>query len=128
MITFTVRAPERFGRVVNARVSEFEGAATALFDQYGVWTMELASDLSPYDTGFMSSNVTYTPIEPGEHWTVGWHRRDFDAAELPFYPPYQEFGTIFHPAQPSLGPAGREMFPLLGQDMGQMMRDYMGGE
>lgn len=101
----------------------------SLFDQYGIRTMELTSELSPYDTGFMSSKATYTPLDPGDAvgFTVGWHEEDFRAAGLEFYPVFQEFGTIFHPAQPSLGPAGRQLLPELRRDAAATLRQTFGG-
>lgn len=127
LITFSVDLPVRAVAEVGRRARTFEEDARDLMDQYGIWTMEMTSELSPWDTGFMSSRVTYTPEgNEGLAWTVGWHRKDFDAAELPFYPPYLEFGTVFSPAQPSLGPAGREMFPLLQQDAVALSHKHFG--
>lgn len=100
-----------------------------LFEKYGIWTRDLTAELSPYDTGFMSSRVRYTPLGYGKliGFTAGWHEEDFRAVGLFFYPVVQEFGSIFQDAQPSLGPAGRELFPELRRDAADTMRQTFRG-
>jgi hypothetical protein len=130
-LTFSLNDPGQLRRLLEERVSRFKADSDATMRLSGQAMMEQVSELSPFDTGFMSANVTYTPLAddrtrgngfvmgetPELGFTVGWHAEDFAAKGLPFYPVYQEFGTIHHAAQPSLGPVGRQSLPLLKRDI-----------
>lgn len=116
-ITFSAPGVQKVADQLAQRFARTEQDKAALMDRYGMWLMELTSELSPFDTGFMSSHVTYTPLDTGWYdFEVGWYDKDFRMAGHVFYPVYQEFGTMFHPAQPSLGPAWRALSPHLERD------------
>lgn len=127
VLSFRIAGLDRIATELEQRFARTEENKAALMDRYGMWMMETTSELSPYDTGFMSSHVTYTPLDKGWHdFEVGWYDKDFRMAGLEFYPVYQEFGTIHHPAQPSLGPAWRALSPHLKEDAAAMLRRSMG--
>lgn len=71
----------------------------------------LAAMLAPVDTGFMSDHVKERFTPSGLGFEVGWDAADFFEAGHAFYPFFQEFGTRFMPAQPSLGPAYDAIIP-----------------
>lgn len=83
-----------------------EAASEAAYD-----TSALTSMLAPVDKGFMSEHVAVHFTPSGLGFEVGWDAADFFEAGLDFYPYFQEFGTMLHPAQPSLGPAWDEVRP-----------------
>jgi HK97 gp10 family phage protein len=86
---------------------EFRNLAARYADEVA----QLASFYSPYDTGFMSEHVHVRFTPSGLGFEVGWEAADFFEAGLAFYPFFQEFGTYKMQAQPSLGPAYREITP-----------------
>lgn len=111
---------------LDRRFARVEERKAALMDQYGIWLMELAAQLSPFDTGFMASHVIYTPLSKGWHdFEVGWYRKDFDLAGHPPYYFWQEFGTEMMAAAPSLEPAWRELSPWLEKDAAAMLLQAM---
>lgn len=133
-LSLEVTGIDQICRELSRRLDLFRVNGTAEMDQSGIGMMEQVSELSPYDTGFMSSHVTYTPLSGAGSqgygpfagagtigFTVGWHADEFHAAGHPFYPVLQELGTIHHAAQPSLGPVGRQALPELEKDMGTVM-------
>lgn len=76
---------------------------------------DLTRFLAPRDTGFMGDNVRITYGDQKLAFEVGWEPADFAKAGLPYYPPFQEFGTSRHAAQPSLGPAYNDVAPQFQQ-------------
>lgn len=74
-------------------------------------------------TGYMSQTVrtVYTP--DGFSFETGWLASDFTSAGQPFYPPYQEFGTRFMPAQPSLYPAYKETQEYYREELRATIRE-----
>lgn len=77
----------------------------------GFRTFAVAAALCPFDTGFMQEHLRLRYSEGGFAFEVGWDEADFLAAGLPFYPIYQEFGTVKMAAQPSLFPAWQRERP-----------------
>lgn len=113
-------------RTLERKRATLESELRVLFEQHGLAMEEQASELSPFDTGFMSSHVTYTPLSEMIGFTVGWHETDFAAAGLDPYYIYQEFGTIHTPAQPTLGPVGRQGLPALERDVRRLLKTFGG--
>jgi hypothetical protein len=89
------------------------------------WYMDLcamkASFEAPRDTGFMRGAVDKAMVRAPLGFEVGWRESDFVSVGLPFYPVYQEFGTVKMRAQPTLGPIAREVFPQLERDIGKLL-------
>lgn len=105
-------------RNASAMVANFHAADAQLqedirdlVEEYGEATRELTSFLSPYRTGHMSESVRTVYSPSGLAFETGWDADDFIGEGLAFYPYFQEFGTRFMAAQPSLGPAYEEMRP-----------------
>lgn len=102
-------------------------AKSALMEQHGIALAEQVSELAPFDTGFMSEHVTFSPLKQGPYdFEVGWYQEDFDRAGHPPYYVYQELGTVMQEAQPSLGPASRALESDLQRDVTQMLKREMG--
>ena len=74
----------------------------------GEFCRELTQLYAPVDEGNMRDLVRTVYDAEGFSFETGWDASDFARLNLPFYPPYQEFGTRFMPAQPSLYPAYKE--------------------
>jgi HK97 gp10 family phage protein len=89
----------------------------------GKFTRELTQFLAPVRTGFMRDHVRDEYSDDGLAVQVGWFADDFTSAALPFYPPFQEFGTSRMPAQPSLGPAYAEAKPIFEANLRKMLQD-----
>lgn len=89
---------------------------------HGELTKELTQFLCAYDTGFMHDHVRTRYSRGGMAWQTGWDDADFAAADLPFYPPYVEFGTSKMAAQPALGPAYRDVDRMFRQDLREKIR------
>lgn len=85
----------------------------------------LASFYSPYDTGFMSEHVVKRFTPSGLGFEVGWAAADFYNAGLAFYPFFQEFGTRYMAAQPSLGPAYEQVRPEYVTAVGEALTDAL---
>lgn len=85
----------------------------------------LTAMLAPVDKGFMSDHVKERITPSGLGFEVGWDAADFFEAGLAFYPFFQELGTRFHPAQPSLGPAYEELMPAFRERIATACRDAM---
>lgn len=84
----------------------------------GIRAYNMAQDLCPVDKGFMKENMLLEFTPEDLIWELGWDERDFEAAGLPFYPPYQEFGTSRNAAQPSITPAFFEEQDRFQQELG----------
>lgn len=84
--------------------------------------VDVTRALAPVRTGFMRDHVAYRLTRSGLGYEVGWYERDFIGAGLPFYPPFQEFGTRLMAAQPSLGPAQRYVEPIVYQEARDVLR------
>lgn len=129
MITLSLRMADiqKINQDLSRRLERTQANKAALMDRYGIWFMELTSELSPYRTGFMSRHVVYKPLKKGWHdFEVGWYNKDFvQAGKEPYYI-YQEFGTLYNNPQPSLGPAFRALSPRLKQDAKSMLSRSMG--
>ncbi len=90
---------------------------TKLTKKYGNATKERISELSPVDTGFMEEHPEVHFGPKGFTYEAGYYANTFESAGKRFYPPYQEFGTRNHGAQPSVGPAYAEIAPLYRRDI-----------
>lgn len=75
--------------------------------------VDVTRQLAPVRTGFMRDHVAYELLPSGLGYEAGWRESDFTAAGLPFYPLFQELGTRFMAANPSLGPAAQYVAPIL---------------
>lgn len=80
-------------------------AVVAMVHEAGQYCKDLAYFYSPVDTGFMREHLRVIYGPKGYSFEVGWLQEDFLSAGLAFYPVFQEFGTRFMSAQPSLTPA-----------------------
>lgn len=98
-------------------------AITQLVRRYGVATHDLARALCPVDTGFMRSQLRLRMTEQGYGYEVGWDASDFDAAGLPFYPLFVEFGTSRMAARPSLFPAEQAIRPQFTAALRRAVRE-----
>jgi HK97 gp10 family phage protein len=84
------------------------------------------------DTHFMQEHVEVFIPPEGLTVEVGWREADFTAAGLPFYPIFQEFGTVKMSANPALYNAYVEEKPHLQAEVSRLVRDAIerrrGGE
>lgn len=101
-------------RQFDVQMTEEILATTIDFGRQGVALIEL---LAPFDTGFMSQHAEYQLSPNGYAVQIGYFADTF-LEQLAswglrprFYPPYQEYGTVHHGAQPSVGPAFEELAP-----------------
>lgn len=78
--------------------------------------------LTPIDTAFMVTHRHITVTPSGLGFEAGWDASEFFGAGLAFYPWFQEFGTRYMSAQPSLGPAYRYVAPQYAADMRDVLR------
>lgn len=90
--------------------------------RYAAHAKDFARQIVPYDTGFMHDHIRTDLSEDRLRWSVGWSRRDFDAEGLPFYPVFQEYGTIFMAPQPTLGPTMAVLGPEHQRDVSEILR------
>lgn len=81
---------------------------------------DLTRFLAPKLTHYMSEHVhvRFTASKLG--FEVGWDAADFFEAGFAFYPFFQEYGTRYLAAQPSLGPAYRQIIPGFKLRAGQV--------
>lgn len=79
--------------------------------------LEIVHQTVAYDTGFMHDHVRVEYTPKGYSFEGGWIQNDFDAAGLPFYPPFVEFGTSRMAAQPSILPAYDRVAASLERDL-----------
>lgn len=100
----------------------FQRDVRSLVQDIGRDARAAARTIVPYDTGFMHDHLRLEFSPSGLVWSLGWLEREFAAAGLPFYPPYQEFGTLFMPAQPTLGPAARHVEEDMRIRLAELMR------
>lgn len=82
----------------------------------------IAQQLCPVDEGFMKDNMELVFTDEDLFWELGWEERVFTEAGLPFYPPYQEYGTDRNQAQPSITPAHFEESPRFQKEIGDDVR------
>jgi HK97 gp10 family phage protein len=87
----------------------------AIFDR--VW-----ESLTPVDTGWMVEHRHIRLTPSGLGFDAGWDASDFLGQGLAFYPFFQEFGTRFMNAQPSLGPAYEYIVPEFKQNVSDILR------
>lgn len=85
--------------------ADVQAALIHLVREAGEFCRELAFYLSPVDTTFMRNHLRVMFGPKGYSFEVGWLEEDFLSVGLAFYPLYQEFGTRYMAAQPSLAPA-----------------------
>lgn len=88
----------------------------------GAFCKDLVKFFCPVRTGFMRSQVRVAYGDAGYSWEVGWREDDFTRRGLAFYPLFQEFGTRFMAAQPSLFPAYAEVKPQFIRDITAAVR------
>lgn len=80
-------------------------------DEYRLITTDLIGWIAPKRTGFMSEHPESQLTPRGFAFQAGYFEDTFleQLAAMGlrprFYPPYQEYGTRFHAAQPSVEPA-----------------------
>ena len=101
----------------------FQRRMRAIVKNYGESTRGLVMFFSPVDTTFMQQHVKTWYSEDKLVFEVGWDVMDFVSAGKPFYPFFQEFGTVNHPAQPSLRPAFADQSPLFSADVRRAAED-----
>jgi HK97 gp10 family phage protein len=78
--------------------------------------------LAPKRTKYMSQHVRRSMSPKNLYFEVGWKIEDFIKIGENFYPFFQEFGTRYLPANPSLGPAFREDEPVTQRDIAKEVR------
>lgn len=92
---------------------------------HGKLTKELAQFLCPVDTGFMRAHLRTIFSNDGYSYQTGWLEEEFTKAGLPFYPPFQEFGTSKMAAQPCLFPADAHVRPQFTVDLRARLREAL---
>lgn len=124
MATLTLSTRNARAVVANFHAADARAqrAIKRVVKRYGVALHERARELCPVDTGFMRSQLRLRFSEGGYVYEVGWDEADFADAGQPPYFLFQEFGTRFQPAQPSLFPARDEITPLFRRDLGAELR------
>lgn len=85
-------------------------------------THKLAYQLSPVDTGRMRESLRYDLSPDKLAFDVYFDPLPFLVDGVPYYPPFQEFGTKFHDAQPSLIPAFRAYDSVYKTDIRKSVR------
>lgn len=75
------------------------------------------------DTHFMQEHTEAFISAEGLTFEVGWREAEFDAAGLPFYPIYQEFGTVHMSANPALSNAYAEEKPRFQAEVSRLARE-----
>lgn len=93
-----------------------------LVKQHGLATRDLISFFAPVDTGFMQTHAETRYTKEGFGYESGYYADTFEANARRFYPPYQEFGTSNHGAQPSVAPAYEHEAPLFQSDVADVLR------
>ena len=118
MVNFNMQGLEGLNAEITRRLMTTEERARKLVSDYAEYVRDLTFQLSPVDTGFMREHVKGESSESGQVFSfeTGWHAEDFRTEGLPFYPPFQEFGTVNMSPQPSLTPAWLELRPSFIQD------------
>lgn len=91
--------------------TEAKDQIRALVQRQAESLRRLTQQFAPVDTGYMRDHVLARYGPEGFSFEVGWDATDFIGEGKAFYPFFQEFGTARMPAQPSLGPAWREVEP-----------------
>ena len=119
-----VRVNDVTGLVANlyARDERVQVDVRDAVQRFGVDVRVLARDLAPVDTGFMREQIRDEYSPEGLTVQVGYREEDFTAKGLPFYAPYQEYGTVYMAAQPHIGPAYRAMLPHFKEDVSAILR------
>jgi HK97 gp10 family phage protein len=103
--------------------TELQKDVRALVRETAQDTRDLTSVLAPKDTEFMADHVDWWLTNSELGFEVGWHVDDFVEAGLAFYPFFQEFGTRFMAAQPSLGPAWDANAPIFTERLTRLLRE-----
>jgi HK97 gp10 family phage protein len=96
-------------------------ATVAAVRRAGDSLLEIVHATVAYDTGFMHDHVRVVYSPKGYAFEGGWNQDDFDAAGLPFYPPFVEFGTSRMQARPSLLPAYEDVTRHLEADVARLV-------
>lgn len=91
--------------------AEARDQVRALVARQGESLRSLTAQLAPVDTGYMRDHVRARFTAAGLGFEVGWDASDFLGTGRAFYPFFQEYGTRYMAAQPSLGPAWRAVEP-----------------
>jgi HK97 gp10 family phage protein len=121
-LTLRVRDAKALGANFYAADRRAQREARTLTRKRGEFARDLTRFFCPVDTGFMQSHVRLEMSGDGLTFQVGWSAADFTSAGLPFYPPFQEFGTSRMRAQPSLFPAYRETEAAFRDDVKDFYR------
>lgn len=94
-----------------------------LVKRHGAATKDLIAFFAPVDEGFMQTHAETRYVRDGLGYESGYYAETFEVAGRRFYPPYQEFGTINHGAQPSVAPAYENEAPVFQADVAQVLRN-----
>lgn len=84
---------------------------------------DMAYQLSPVDTGRMRESLTVSFSDMGLAFDVFFDPLPFIVDGVAYYPPFQEFGTKYMDAQPSLIPAYRFHERRYKADIGASVRE-----
>jgi hypothetical protein len=93
-----------------------------LVKQHGEATRSLISFFAPVDTAFMQQHAETRYRPDGYSWESGYYADTFESHGQRFYPPYQEFGTVNHGAQPSVAPAYENEGPAFQSAVAEVLR------
>jgi hypothetical protein len=88
----------------------------------GEATRSLIAFFAPVDTGFMQTHAETRYRPDGFSWESGYYADTFESQGQRFYPPYQEFGTVNHGAQPSVAPAYENEGPAFQANVAAVLR------
>lgn len=116
-LTFGVRDDRALIRNIYAADRIAVEAIRATTRRSGTRAYKAAQRYCPVDTRFMKDNMRLEFSDDDLIWELGWDEGDFEAAGLPFYPPYQEYGTSRNVAQPSVTPAHFEEEPRYQREL-----------
>lgn len=119
----TLSTPNLSAIVANfyAYDDDVQRGARQIVEDTGSAIVAIVQSIVPVDTGFMRDHVKAVLSPSHLVVTAGWDAGDFDAAGLPFYPPYVEFGTVKMSAQPSLFPAYAVVAPDFEADLSSLI-------
>ena len=107
---------DQYGRNVTRDIKK-------LVKQHGEATKGLISFFAPVDTRFMQTHAETRYNKNGLGYESGYYADTFEAEGQRFYPPYQEFGTSNHGAQPSVAPAYENEAPVFQAAVAEVLRN-----
>lgn len=120
----TGRLEARLREIVSATTDRLRGVVELIAP---VGPSFVRSNGTVHEGGFLRDHVSAQVSDDGFAGTVGWLPGPFLEAGDPPYYMFQELGTRFAPAQPSLGPAFDEVAPQFRAEVEQAVADAARG-